>query len=889
MTKIKNFFNKLPTYIKKGFEWIYDHKYISLLGIIAIVLVFIGINYLFSIKYHPVRNVQSPKSTISEVIEQIPNDAGVVKVAENDTKELYIDTTNTNIIIIDKKTGYRWESIGLGTIDNPARVSQTQEKYLANFEITYLRDDGTTGTMNGYTYSVKNGDYDIYTINNGVQITYRMQDKTIRIFEYIPKKISYERFEEKIQKPLDEIYEEGLITPIEYENFLLLWNSFYSKNNNLQAYIYSAASQPITSSAQLIVKIINLIGYTAEDLIHDNSMFDEKTEFTVNTIYTVILEVTLDGDDLLVNVPTGYAVSNNDVDQVQNISVFPYFGNVTVEKTNRDNPGYLFIPDGPGALVQLNSYNPDYASFSKIMYNNDAYDKYYLLGDYYTEEMYMPVFGMYNSKPNDENWYGFFTIIENGAELATLKAAVANRTSVKTINQVYADFALLQKSYVLLYGYYASDTTSHLMVSQKYDYNIKLRYKLLTKESEITYFDLVKVYQNYLIEKYNLERNHNYKPKMFIDLIGNVTVKNYFAGIPYIDDLSMTTFTESIKILEELEGVDKVVNYLGAINNGINQSLPSKIKFVKENGGYRDFVKLQEYVASQNDELFVNVNLLKVYGKDNDFKKKMAIEPLDTSKLTLYKFNLATGQFNFETQPYHILSPAYLTDVVNKFMKSNKYFNSISLYDLGSTYLVDYNEKNVITPLAAKMIEQENLQKLTDYNLILRDPYAENYQYADYITDLSRESSNYYFFTTSIPFKQLVLNGLVEYTTNDVNFNTYHNSRYYLLQALELGSHMKYTLSYKDSTLLKDTEFNYYNSTKYSTWIEDIKNNYQELDEAFNIIGTNEIVNHEMLAHNVFKTTYSSGVSVIVNYNLYDVTINDEFIIAGLSYIIEEE
>ena len=180
----------------------------------------------------------------------------------------------------------------------------------------------------------------------------------------------------------------------------------------------------------------------------------------------------------------------------------------------------------------------------------------------------------------------------------------------------------------------------------------------------LDYYDLVKIYRDYLIKRHNLTEGYaNYEPKIFVNIIGNVNIKKHFLGIPYESQLSMTTYREAMEILGELAEVKKVVNYYGAINRGINQSLLSKIKFAKENGKPDEFGELKQYVQNQNDELFVNIDLLKVYTKQNGFKPKMGMYALDSKPLRMTQFNPTNKRFERTTSYYQILSPAYLLNL----------------------------------------------------------------------------------------------------------------------------------------------------------------------------------------------------------------------------------
>lgn len=863
--------------------WVSGNRYMAVLFAAIIAIAVLGIVQLLSVELTS-RAVEAERSCLEGPIGPIEQNIGEILVCENETKEMYVDTRTTNIRIVDKRTGAVWETLATGAAvsGSDGSISESYGKFVSPFEIDYVNDNGVRASMNAYNFSIRDMQFAINRLKNGVQITYELQDKAIRVFEHLPRRISFSRYQEVISSRVDKALGEGLISQTEYNNFNMFWSAFYSKDLEDQCYVYSVGSLPPTSSIRFMIKILDLIGYNAEELIYDNQQFGETTSFSLRTVFTVTIETMLDGDDLVVKVPTAYVRSNNDFDRIQCISVYPYFGNVHTGAVPKEEPGFIFVPDGSGALAQLNAYNQNQAIYNKPVYSNDAYDEYYYLTDY-QQDIDMPVFAMYVNQGG--HWKGFLAIIENGAELAHIRASSANRSSRGSANQVNAAFDILQTSNVKLFGYYATDETSHLAKSVSYDYNAVVRYKLLV-DGTLEYYDLVKVYRDYLIDRYDLTVDfEDYQPKVFIDLIGTVNTKEHFLGIPYQSHFSMTTYREAAELLREFADVRKVVNYRGAVNRGINQSLLSRIDLAKENGTAAELQELKEYVRGQQDEFFVHINLLKTYTNKNGFESKMGIYALDSKPLRLTQFNLANKRFERNTSYYQILSPAYLPSLVKRFIAANDVFDAISIEDLGGTYLVDYRKQNVVTPLEAQVIEVEALERLSAYRLMLNDPFIKNIRHADYIRNVRRTSSDFIMFYTCIPFKQLVLNGIVEHSTEDVNLNTDKPPRHYVLQALELGSHPKFTLSYKDSSLLKDTEFMYLHSTRYDVWKDEVSSMYSEISAAYREIGTNEIVHHAMLAPNVFQTTYKDGVRVIVNYNNWEVQV-DGYELEALGYRI---
>lgn len=887
--KLNNYINKGIKTIKNGLIWADDHKGKTVLLLVILLSVVIGVNEVFKVRFDRESNLEQTKSRLSDPIEQITRDQGKTVVYETKTKVMTIDPLSTNIEIKDKETGVVWNTLGVSGIvyDNKGIASPATSKYASPITVEYISKSGTNGTFSGYDNSINTGNYTINRIDQGVQITYELMDRTINAFEYLPREIRIERYESEINSKLPEALEEGKITEKDIENFNLLWSAHYDKNVAKESYAYSKASVPTLSNMQLFIKVFTAIGYDELKLIEDNEYFGITTEFEVKTKYTVVIETTLDGDDVLVNIPTGYAESDDEFYQITAVSVYPYFGDINNQGLDDENPGYIFVPDGSGALIELNNFNSNYPNYTKAVYGHNQYDNYYTLPEY-QESISMPVFGMYGNL--GDRYHGYLGIIEEGAEVASITAQSTQDSATSiTINQANVKFHMVQTSKINLHGNYSSQATYYTVFSKKYDYNGVIRYKLI-QEEDFDYFDLAQLYRNYLIEKEIIDVHYEgYEPKLYLDLIGNVTIEKHFLGIPYKTNLSMTTYEEAKEIMRELEGVRKVVNYKGAVNDGINQTLLSKIEWVKANGSVNDYEDFKDYLDGEGDELYVAFNFVKTYGDGNNGfdADKHAMIGFNNDPLKLYPFDLATRQFNFESTPYYILTSKYLSDVVDRFIKENTTFDKIAINDLGHSYLVDYHRRDPIDPFQGAMIASRNLNKLSErYSVILNDPLFPYVSYATYVTDVDRRSSELYIFKETIPFKQLILNGVVDYTTEGLNLDTPKSPRHYLLQALELASYPKATLSYKDSSLLKNSEFNYYYSTQYEHWVDSLQEIYEAYEEAFDTIGTNEIINHEIVGDNVYRTTYRSGVSVIVNYNSYEVVIGEQTI-EPLGYSIE--
>lgn len=653
-----------------------------------------------------------------------------------------------------------------------------------------------------------------------------------------------------------------------------------------ECYAVAYSGNPPSSAVAQLINVTKLIGYTTEMLKEDSEFFGLSVTFREPASFDIVLEATLEGDDFVVRVPTYEMVSGNDFYKIQNIKVLPNFG--ATMATDYEE-GYIFVPDGAGALFQFNTYEPAVPDYIRPIYNNDYYTDYYYKPEY-GEELMMPIYGM-TYGVDDRSTHGFLAIIEEGAETSyvNVKLASSNNETGSVYNKVYSSFDMTQYNKVKVYGPYSPESPTYLVDTEEMDIDYKIRYKLYPEK--VTYYDMATTYKNYLLEQdSNLIKKESQGVKLYLDAIGSLTLKERFLGIPYNTTRSMTTYSELLDIIKDLGDTKLIVQYSGMFNEGLNNSINKKAELVKENGSKKELKELKEYMRGKEMELFFGVSLSKVYEKGNGFSPKFhALYDYSNVAATVYRYLPSVGIFNgfFSNNAnyYYTISPRYLSGIVDDFINHSKQYESLSLPDLAGMYYADYKFKNVVSPYDASTVLKENLGKLSNNKtLALYNPRMDNIGYGDYAVEISRESSEYSTFYITIPFRQLVMNGLVEYTTENVNMSS-KNMNYYILQSLELNSYPKFTITSKNVDILKNSDYEFYYSTQYEILKDTMKKVYETCNIARQQIGSTEIVGHSIISEKVFCTDYASGVSVITNYGLNEY-IGDDYTIESLGFKI---
>jgi len=837
---------------------------------IPVVLVFL---VLFLVRVGKIDGVRSTETEHAYHVvpgEEIAYGKKDVLVAESDTKMLYVNPRDLNVILEDKATGLTWSAID---------PDASKEAELALVTLNYVGEDNQFYEWDSFTYCVDNyiedaeePAYRIFQIEHGVRIAMHISEgASTRFYEYMPQKMSITNYNDVFSAGIDRLEAEGTITESEASKFRRALKLVYKKSLETESYNVNFVGSPPKSAVAQLIELSQLVGYTTDMLLKDAEDFNFIVEFTEPAIFDIVLDFMLEDDELVVNMPVDEIVNSNDYFTLQNVEVLNNFGMVHKASVNE---GYMLIPDGAGALVRLNSYDAKVKDYARGFYNND----YYLDKEFrpqYAQELMMPVFGMYVlSAPNAEDGTpaelipnGFMAVIENGAETASLETRLTpevKENSDRTYNKIYSTYDVSQYEWVPVFGVYADNQTTFLSIAPFTEEDYTLRYFFFTGEGT-SYYNMAKTYQKYLCDG-KVPGVYQNGAQIFMETIGTLSLEERILGIPYATEFSMTTYEELMAILKDLGTRHVNIAYKGVFDGGMNHKLMNKGKLVDTNGSKKALEELIAKVEGAGDSIYLETDFLKVYDSGNGFVKWMhGLEDYTKSVVTIYGYRAELGRYKERSNTYHLLDPVYLADAVADFKAGVDGNYNYYVNDLTEHYYADYGN-GYVSPYEAQRLVDQALETLADgAALALDNPRMDKLANGSIAVDVSRESSELTMFYTSIPFRQLVLNGMMEYTTTSANNNS-DPASYYLMQALETGAQPKFLISAKNVDVLKDSKYSYYFSVQYDLLKEEIKKVYDALEEGMALIGTAEIVNHTMLAQDVFLTEYANGTKVVTNY-----------------------
>lgn len=523
---------------------------------------------------------------------------------------------------------------------------------------------------------------------------------------------------------------------------------------------------------------------------------------------------------------------------IENVSLLNNFG---AYETSGEND-YIFVPDGSGALIMTGVEDDNFSPVSLSVYGNNGAVK--TVSD--KSNCVVGAFGM----KRDES--AFLCIVENGDTIAKINAF---RNDEENLNSVYASF---------------NTTDIHLeqaknKVAKTYGYEyaneITLCYRFLSGKSA-TYSGMATALRE------NLIRNSVLSSKT-VDVSGKSIPLVVALQGGYVDSdndyITLSTYDQALSLMTLLKakGINNsYLRYNGITKNANNGSLNDYDNFAKSLGSAKDFQKLYSYLSSQTISLFIDTDILTFKYKSSQTAKNVVGDK--------QKLSLDSSAFPKPTTNQGFLRLSLFENRIENILKAseNMSFDGYALNDLGSYLYSDYSSE-FFSRESAKLIISTQASVLSSAKLLMVDTgniYA--VKSADVISNIpmsptaNQESSAY----VGIPFIQLTIHGISEYSAKGINTND--NMANAFLKAIEYGcipSVEWYCTKYND-----ELDKKYY----YDSNINDIVAYYEKANELLGDIRDARMTSHYKVQDGVFCTEYNNSTKIYVNYTSQPVSVN---------------
>lgn len=620
------------------------------------------------------------------------------------------------------------------------------------------------------------------------------------------------------------------------------------------------------SRALLVIEAIDSANIKAKQYqpdVPDNGYATRYTDngFEVDVTFsklnlTITMEFSLTENGLCIEVPDEKIQS--DPEQKQKLSkmyIMPFWG-AAYQNTYS---GYMFVPDGSGALIRYEKpgiytngyqeyiYGKDYSINASVLESASVITDDYL-GEKETYSVKMPVFGVAHGAQQN----AFFARINHGAEYCRLYANPAGNV---------IDFYWIAPEFIFREIYWVSDQAGlgfNVMQKEPNTVNAKVTYSFLQRE-DANYTGMAKCYRAQLLREgvlSQMQMSTAQSIPLYVDaLMGEAvqsllnystetmtTVKDVSNWVDYLSDEGVGTLTMALRGLEPngysarsvrsfrlngSVGTEKELNVLAERMEAIGGTLTVS----------KDYTRVHDVQTRTNDQ---------IYSIERRYTVRALNAPL------------------FE-QEYYLNLPV-AAELVNKWAEQPTYYRNISLDSMATVLFSNYKSGAEYTRSEAVEQTRSLLSRAAEIcgSLYLQAPNEYALEYADELYDVPVYHSDYFYVTDCVPFYQTVLSGCKTMFSETMNENVQDTDT--TLRLIEFNTYPSYTLTAESANLLVDSNSRDIFGSRAELILPLICEQYRRVNAVLSHTMGREILSRTVPQDGVAVVTYEGDVTVVVNY-----------------------
>ncbi len=587
------------------------------------------------------------------------------------------------------------------------------------------------------------------------------------------------------------------------------------------------------------------------------------------------IEVILEGDKLTVNIPAD-KIEENDVYGLITLELMPFFG-----ASDRNIDGYILYPDGCGAIMKYEDvekrpkdakpyrayiYSPEEVNITglKRMKNNQEY------------RASLPIYGI----KNGDN--AFLAVIEKGEE----------ETAIQVSPEGYAinlNWASLEFKYRHFYDMLLSNITVHGKDIAKKTISIKADKELILEDHKVFFMFLVdedanysgmaNSYREYLINNKALKQavKHDDKIPIALDIFMGIKEKRMI----FDRFITMTSY-EQASIIAEIfldNGVKDLEINLKGWSKGGYENYPTNWPPERKLGGKLKMNEFLQYANEKNIKVFLQTNFIHALASNRGYSKK--------NNIAIQGNNLPVSDHE---KNRFILNPYYAFNQLTNLIGNLNDFDyvGIALEDIGEFIYHDYNKKQPSSRSQTVAIWNDMLNASTESGrpLAVEGGNAYVLKFADRLFNIPINTSNYHINDETVPFYQMVVHGMIPYTSEPGNL--FYDPQKQKLKWVEYGCMPYFELTYESAIQLKYTKYNKLFNSYYKHWVQYIIDVYKEFNQRLGGIWGKKMVEHERVNEKLVKVLYSNGTIIYINYDDKQIY-HDGYLIEKHDYLVVEK
>ena len=806
-------------------------------------------------------------------------------VLENENVRLELDGATTHFQVTNKPTGQVYTSY---PVDAPDEFDEeAQIKISSNLSVVYYDANSTGSVMGSGPDCVEKGNFLIKRQGDTVRIYYTLGSSANQIFA--PAVCSQEVFEKQI---LERLSSNSRRRRLSAYYTLYVWDEQDAEVKEMakkypilkETPLYVLQDNLSDSVLQEITTFVTQSGFTKDDYAAECAQLGiEVVEPALPVGFVIPLELSLTNDGFSARVLTDKISATNPDYQLQTVSLLDYFGACAA-----DTEGYFVVPDGSGALIDLEQSNA--STFVQKMYANDgaiSSENQQQL----SRNLTLPVFGFRQAGE------GFLAIVEEAAATATLSAEVVGPTN--NFSHISASFDLIgmdqtnigQDRNIPLLNLYAG----HL----SYDHPT-IRYVLLDGDNS-SYSGMAVRYREYLMDTGVLTKETVAEEiPLYLDVLCMYQQKGDSGSLTASGDIVLSDFEQVDALVQQLhqKGLDRIdLRLKGYGPDGLDSGPQAGLAVDRKLGTVDQLRAIQKRLEEKGGKLFLDFNVMFV-GSNKPFDSfRSAVDGAqDLNRETvLYRgFDMVTLVYNASLESRMAVSPAAYRRFADKAlsMYSQNFSEShigIGLSDVGQYLYSDFSKKADYDLNMTAAAITDVIQYIQEKGGCVLTDYGNYYSLAaDHIVGAPSDSSMYNMETGSIPFYQIVVHGYKSYANEPFNLVGMQPAE--RLDLLEAAGAPYVVWTTQDDLVYTDTDFGRLNySLQFQNSLDALVEYYQEYVALYQDLQALPITGHRLLDNAVSAVDYADGSTVYINRGTKPYTIENVRVDAGKAVRITPE
>ena len=599
--------------------------------------------------------------------------------------------------------------------------------------------------------------------------------------------------------------------------------------------------------------------------------FTCKVDFGRRVQISLEAKVTLEDDHITFSMDDSTIQQTGD-NYLASVYFVPFLGSTREDQTD----GYLFVPDGSGALLRYRNAAKYLKSYSGRVYGIDhAIDTLNELNDLSSNRpveflkdentVTMPVYGLTLGVDKE----AVFGRVTGGDSYAFINATPAGLTI--SYNWVCASFLYRQ-----VYSQPISKNGAGVPVVQKNANAVdpSLEVYFLSGE-DANYSGMARLYAGILREEGTLRNNLLADaPKVALDVVAADVQEGMLVNSTK-EVTSLGYITDAINSLTQA-GIENIaLTVKGWQTGGLSGHTKSDTYADTELGSFGALAQVQALLKQTGGALLLYSDPLRATEIQVNSRQDVGIT---LSQSTIKKSSV--NKNGFLEDVWYLKSELGMEYLQNQLAVAAGHGLNMAIDGCDLLY-GEYLVNNFMSRDAVKTRLTEIYAQIAgEEALTLFNPNQYLLKYTGVYRNIPVSGSQDLYETDSVPFLQLVLSGNMTMVAPYANHGFY--SKIDLLKSVEYNVHPSYLLTELDNIDLSKTTLRDESSTKFTNWKATIEASYSFVTDVLAQVEGQQMLKHQRLNDTVFVVTYENG-EIYVNYGAADFALDSGTVIPAES------